>query len=148
MRNSNITSFTLIELLVVIAITGVVAGVFVGTLRFLYPSWALKGAVRELGTELRLAQQSAVTEQINYGVRFSTTTNQYQVLRYTSPVQVVSTKFLPQDISFYKIEGFINDEVLFNNYGGVQAMGTSTLANTKGEKRVVQVRPSGFVKIK
>ncbi|GAI31296.1 unnamed protein product, partial [marine sediment metagenome] len=54
-------SFTLIELLVVISIIGIIAGIFWGTMKVLSPSLKLTSVVRDLATDIRYAQQLAVT---------------------------------------------------------------------------------------
>jgi len=140
--------FTLMELLVVISIVGIITGISWGTFRALRPSLQLGSAARDLTTDLRYVQQLAVTEQINYGVHFSTATDEYQIIRYGSTTEEILGKSLAKDIDFYQITGFKAGEVIFNPYGAVQETGTVSLTNTKGETKIIEVRPSGFVKIK
>ncbi|GAI45471.1 unnamed protein product, partial [marine sediment metagenome] len=71
-------SFTLIELLVVILVIGIITGISWGAVRALQPSLRLGSVARDLTTDLRYAQQLAVSQQVDYGVRFSTATNEYQ----------------------------------------------------------------------
>ncbi|MBZ9572723.1 prepilin-type N-terminal cleavage/methylation domain-containing protein [Patescibacteria group bacterium] len=141
-------SFTLIELLVVISVIGIIAGISWGSVRALQPSLRLGSIVRDLSTDLRSAQRLAVTEQVNHGVRFSTSTCQYQIIRYGTTKKNIFKKSLPKGISFHQITGLTNDEVIFNPYGAVKETGTISLINTKGETKTIEVRPSGFVKIK
>ncbi|PIV14074.1 hypothetical protein COS44_00995 [bacterium (Candidatus Gribaldobacteria) CG03_land_8_20_14_0_80_36_40] len=137
--------FTLIEFLVVIAIIGIMAAVSWTALKTLQPSWRLDGAVRDLATDLRYAQQQAITEQINYGVHFCSSTDEYQIIRYGTTTENVLEKSLPEGIDFYQIT---NDEVIFNPYGAVKEMGSVSLINTEEKTKTIEVRPSGFVKIK
>ncbi len=144
---SNRKSFTLIEILIVISIIGIMVGVSWSALKFLQPSWQLNSAVRELVGDFRFAQQMAVTEQIDYGVSFSTTTREYQITKYGTTTQVILSKSLPTDIEFKEITGFTNNEVLFNPYGAVKEGGNVSLINKVGKTKTVEIRPSGFVKI-
>ena len=141
-------SFTLIELLVVISIIGIITGISWATFKALQPSLQLASVVRDLVTDLRYAQQLAVTEQVNHGIHFSSTTDEYQIIKYGTTTQTLLEKSLPQEISFHQITGFINDEVIFNPYGAVKEIGTISLINSKAETKTIEVRPSGFVKIK
>lgn len=146
--NSMNKGFTLIEALVVIAIIGIVASVSIGVLKLLQPSLKLKSATRDLMVDLRYAQQMAVTEQVNYGVHFSTTTNSYQFFRYGTTTQELSEKSLSEGIAFQEIVGFSsNEEAIFNPYGATVATGTVSLINTENETKIIGVRPSGFVKL-
>lgn len=142
----NSKGFTLIEFSVVVAIAIIIGGIFFGTFKFLQPSLQLGSVVRDLITDLRYTQQLAVTEQINHGVRFSTSTGTYQVLRYGTTTDEISAKSLPSAVDFHQISGFTNNEVIFNPYGAVTATGTVSLINTSAETKTIEVRPSGFVR--
>jgi len=143
----NRRAFTLVETIVVISIIVVVVAISWISIRQLQPSLRLRSSVRELATDFRYAQQKAVTEQVNYGIGFSSTTNSYHVLRYETTTQQVFEKFLSQGISFQQISGFENNEVIFNPYGAVKESGSISLVNQKGTIKNIQIKPSGFVKI-
>lgn len=147
-RGRNSRGFTLFEFLVIIAIIGIMATVSWSALRTLQPSWRLDGAVHDLATDLRYAQQQSVTEQVNYGIHFSSTTNEYQMIRYGTTTENVLEKSLPEGVNFYQITGFNGDEVVFNPYGAVKEMGSVSLINIEERIKIIEVRPSGFVKIK
>ena len=148
MKSQKLGGFTLFEFLVIIVIIGIIAAVSWSALRTLQPSWRLDGAVRDLATDLRYAQQQSVTEQVNYGIHFSSTTNKYQIIRYGTTTENVLEKSLPEGVDFYQITGFINEEVVFNPYGAVKEMGSVSLINIEQKVKIIEVRPSGFVKIK
>ena len=63
----NKKSFTLTELLIVISIIAILLLIGLPLLQAYRPSLRLSGTVRDLVTDLRHAQQLAVTEQINHG---------------------------------------------------------------------------------
>lgn len=148
MKNQKLGGFTLLEFLVIIAIIGIIATISWSALRTLQPSWRLDGAVRDLATDLRYAQQQSVTEQVNYGIHFSSATNEYQMIRYGTTTENVLEKSLPEGVNFYQITGFSDEEVVFNPYGAVKEMGSVSLINIEQKIKIIEVRPSGFVKIK
>lgn len=148
MKNQKLKGFTLFEFLVIMAIIGIIVSVSWSALRTLQPSWRLDGAVRDLTTDLRYAQQQSVTEQVNYGVHFSSTTNGYQMIRYGTTTENVLEKSLPEGVNFYQITGFSDEEVVFNPYGAAKEMGSVSLINIEQKIKIIEVRPSGFVKIK
>ena len=140
-------SFTLIETIIVIAIATIIAGSVYGVIISLQPSIKLKSVTRDLTTDLRYSQQQAVTEQINFGVTILSELKQYQIVKYGATTEILLTKSLPVDIAFYEIIGFTNDEIIFNPYGAVLEMGTISLINSEQETKIIEIRPSGFVKI-
>ena len=141
--------FTLIEILVVISIISIITGIFFGGLRTLQPAMRLDGVVRDLATDLHYVQQQAVSEQFNYGISFLIDTNEYQILKYitSTTTQEISKKSLAQGVSFYEIKDFTDNNVIFNPYGSVTEAGSVSLVNSKQEIKVINVRPSGFIKI-
>ncbi len=115
--------------------------------RMFAPSLELNGTARELVSNLRYSQQMSVTEQVEYGIRFSTTTREYQMVKYSSPEEIIETKELPEKVDFQEVSGFTNNEARYNPYGAVKAEGSVSLVNNKGTVLTIEVRPSGFVKI-
>lgn len=146
LKTKNFLGFTLIELLTVISIIGVLALIGIPAFRAYQPSLELSGAVRKLVGDLRYAEQLAVTEQVNHGISFSSSTNQYQMISYGAVEETLASTTLPEKVSFYQIAGFTNDQVIFNLYGAVKEAGSITLI-TKDATTTIEIRPSGFVKI-
>jgi len=146
-KNNN--GFTLFEILIVIFIIFIISGIFFGGLKALGPSMRLDGSVRNLATDLRYIQQKAVSEQFNYGISFFIDTNEYQILKYiTSTTTIeISKKSLAQNIDFYEIKDFTDNKVIFNPYGSVIEAGSVSLINDKQEIKIINIRPSGFIKI-
>jgi prepilin-type N-terminal cleavage/methylation domain-containing protein len=141
-------AFTITELLVVICIIGVLSLIAIPAFRMFAPNLELSGTARELVSNLRYSQQLSVTEQVEHGIRISTTTREYQLLKYGSPEEIIETKELPENLDFQEVSGFTNNEVRYNPYGAVKEEGSISLVNNKGTILVIEVRPSGFVKIK
>lgn len=143
-------SFTLIEILIVIGIIVILAGISVPIFKNYQPTLQLNGAVRNLISDLRYAQQLALTEQIEYCLQFPTnfpTDRKYKIIQCSGgqPLKEVS---LPDKITNLSFTDFLDNQVEFNPYGAVKKSGTITLKNTKGDEKIIDVKPSGFVKIK
>jgi prepilin-type N-terminal cleavage/methylation domain-containing protein len=141
--------FTLIEIFVVIFIISIIIGMSFGGLKILQSSMRLSATVSDLATDLHYIQQQAVSEQFNYGISFFIEINEYQILKYitSTTTQEISTKSLAQGIGFQEIQGFTDNIVVFNPYGSVKEAGSVSLTNTKEEIKIINIRPSGFIKI-
>lgn len=143
--------FTLIEGLAVIAILLIITSVGVFGLSIVQPNLKLNGATRDLVSDLRYAQQLAVAEQIDYGVLFSTTTeDKYQIVKHEDGTTTIKEVNLEKDgIYLDQISSFTNNEVRFNPYGATSnsESGTITLRNNKNATATIEVGPAGFVKI-
>jgi len=140
-------SFSLVEILIIIGIIGILVSIILPVFRIFEPDFQLSGTTRDLVSDFRYAQQLAVTEQVEHGVRFSILLEKYQLIRYVTPEEILKESELPSRVSFEKIEGFTNEEVKFNPYGAVKESGTVTLKNDRGKMTTIDVRPSGFIKI-
>jgi len=139
--------FTLVEILVILGIIGVLSLIGIPAFKIFQPSLQLSGTVRELATDLRYAEQLAITEQIEHGIIFFPGTGQYQIVRFGAPDEVLESKTLPGEVSFSGIAGFTDNKVVFNPYGAAKESGVITLVNTKNAISSIDVRPSGFIKI-
>ena len=139
--------FTLVEILVVLGIVGILSLIGIPAFKVFQPSLQLSGVMRDLATDLRYAEQLAITEQVEHGIIFLTETEQYQVVRYGDPDEILELKSLPQEVNFQSIVGLAGNKVIFNPYGAAKESGVITLVNTKNSTSGIDVRPSGFIKI-
>ena len=142
------TGFTLIEILIVIGVIGILVGISIPVYRQFQPTLQLNGAVRNLVTDLRYAQQLAVTEQKEHCVHFFPGQKEYKIIQCQDPEaeEILKTISL-QEIDSITIAGdFINNEARYNPYGAVKEAGTITLKINEKAK-TIDVRPSGFVKV-
>lgn len=144
----NKLGFTLVEILVVLAVLMIIFGVTLVSFRAFSSQIKLNGSAKELIDNLRYAQQLSVTEQIDYGIVFSTTTEQkYEIVKHqndsTSTVKKIE---LDQEINFKSISPLEKNEIRFNSYGAVRESGDIVLENEKNETIIIKVRPSGFIK--
>jgi len=139
-------AFSIIEVLVIVGIIGIFALFAVPAYRLFQPSLQLNGAVRELITDLRYIQQMAVTEQVEYCIKFFLSEKRYQVIECES-VSPIKEVVLSDKIKTLILSGFSSNEVRYNPYGAVREEGQITLENTKNETKTILVKSSGFVKV-
>jgi len=139
-------AFTLIEILVVISVIGLVLVMSIPLVNNAQKSSKLRNEARQLATDLRYAQQLAVTEQIIYNVVFSTSTDSYQIIN-SETSEVIKTSDIDQEVSIDDVTGFINETAEFNASGAVITIGEIILINTKNETSTVEIKPSGYVQI-
>lgn len=141
--------FTLTELLVIIGIIGILLLIGVSALSAYRPGLQLSGTVREMIADLRYAQQLAVTQQVDHGVRFFAGEDKYQIISYENGAEeILIEKILPASVSFHQIEDLTDDQAVFNPYGAIRdEAGIVTLINISNATAVIDIRPSGFVKI-
>ncbi len=141
--------FTLAEMLIVIAIIVILAGISIPTFKTFQPTLQLNGAVRGLVGDLRYIQQMAITEQLEYCLRFFPNNNKYELIKCQNPAaeEILKTVFF-QGISSITITGFAtNNEARYNSYGAVKESGDIVLESSEGKTKTVKVKPSGFIKI-
>lgn len=144
----SLTGFTIIQTLVVLGIIVILALLTMPYLRQYGPNLALQGVTRELFSNLRWAQELAISEQVIHGVYFLPAQKKYQVIRFTEiSEEVLKEKTLPQDVDFESINGFLDNKVKYNSYGAVFESGEIILINTNNQTSTIDVRPSGYVRI-
>ncbi|MBU1148865.1 GspH/FimT family pseudopilin [Patescibacteria group bacterium] len=149
MKKSN--GFSLVEILIVLSIAIVLVLIGIPTTRQLIPSFELTSSTREIASQLRYAAQQAVTEQVNYLVKFDTVNDQYSLYRIPDPGQpeveeYIETKDLANSVDFQSITGLTDNEVRFNSAGAPSDSGQIVLENSQAKTKTVDIRPSGYVK--
>ena len=143
---SNRNGFTLIEIMIAVLIAGIIAGISVISFSSYQPSLELSGVSRDMINNLRYAQQLAISQQINYGVHFYPDQKKYQVVKYSTPEEMIKNVFLPSGITFNQIT-FTNSQLKFNIYGAAVEAGTIIIENKNHNTSTIEVKPSGFVKL-
>lgn len=143
MKNAN--AFSLIELLTTLAIICIIIGVAIPTFITIRPDIQLNASARSFVTDLRYAQQLAITEQIEYCAKFFLLEKKYQILQCDQSVVFLEKNF-PSEITDISITGFSSNEARFNPYGAAKESGSIILKNSKNNTKTIEVRPSGFIK--
>lgn len=143
--------FTLIELFIIIGIIGILALISIPAFRAYQPSLQLSGAIRNLASDLRYAQQLSVTEQVEHSVYFVLPERKYQIRRYGTLASTIKETVFSEEIIEITISGLSdvegNKEARYNPYGAVKTPGSVALKNSKNITTTVDIKPSGFVKI-
>lgn len=138
--------FTLIEMLVVIGIIGIVGSISFPVYQNMRPNITLNSATRDLATDMRYAQQLAVTEQLAYNVIFDIGASSYEI-RNSSSNALIQEKVLPIGISFSSITGLAGNTAKFTATGAAVQPATIVLINRKSNQTTIEIKPSGYVKI-
>jgi len=116
-------------------------------LRKYQPNLKLNAAARALTTDLRYAQQLTVTEQKVHLVEFDAINGEYEILKIDAATTTVKTVILDQEVSIKQITDLIDNQAIFNFYGGVSQPGNIILTNTNNIDATVSIKPSGYVQL-
>ena len=135
----------LMNLLVSIGIMALLLTISMPALRQYQPNLQLSSAIRDLTTDLRLAQQLTVTEQNMHVLTINDLTGTYQIIKYEPATTTIKTVTLPVSINFQAITGFTDNEIRYNAYGGVIEEGQIILINTNNNTKTINIKPSGYV---
>ncbi len=108
----------------------------------------LSSESRELVSDLRYAQQLAVTEQKVHGVEFDTINNLYNIVKLAPSTTTLKTVKFSDNSNLKQTVGLSDDRVEFNFYGGVDNSGQIYLENINNKQIVIEIKPSGYVQIK
>ena len=137
----------LLDLVVVSGIFALLATISIPYLRKYQPNLKLNAAARALTTDLRYAQQLTVTEQKVHLVEFDAINGEYEILKIDAATTTVKTVILDQEVSIKQITDLIDNQAIFNFYGGVSQPGNIILTNTNNIDATVSIKPSGYVQL-
>ena len=155
---TNKNGFTLVELLIVIGIFSILTLValpnFFGTI---LPNQRLKGAARDIMTDMRYARMRAASVNREYRVSFTEASEQYQVEQgnlstgSTSwTIEGIVRDFTDVDTRYYHkgidIVSVTSNPVVFKPTGGTTAT-TITVQNDKGSSAVITSSIAGRIKM-
>ena len=137
----------LIDLLVALGIVALLSTITIPYIRKYQPNLKLHATARDLTTDIRYAQQLTVTEQKVHLVDFNEAQNKYEILKIDTATTTVKSVSLDSEISFKEITGLINDQIVFNFYGGVSQPGQIILTNVNNITATINIKPSGYVQL-
>jgi prepilin-type N-terminal cleavage/methylation domain-containing protein len=130
---------TLVELMITLAVLAILLVIATPSLDLFSSTYKLRGATREVATDLQFARLLAVKENKDIRVAFSPTS--YQVVR-VSDGSVAKTRNLSTD---YPHITLTSTSITFDSRGDSSA-NTVTVANPRGARNVT-VNSTGRVKI-
>lgn len=140
------SGFTVFELVVVIAMIAVLTLIGMPVYKRLAPNIDLETASRDLVSDLRHAQQLAVTEQVGYRLTLYTDPDYYQIINAIT-AEVIKNKIFKNQINIDAVVGLTNNAAVFSVTGAVQDSGQITLINSRNHTTTIDIKPSGYVKI-
>jgi prepilin-type N-terminal cleavage/methylation domain-containing protein len=139
MENQRSKGLTLMELVITLAVLAVLLTIAKPSLNIFSSAYKLRGAAREVATDLQFARLLAVKE--NKDIRVDISSQSYQVVRVNDG-SVAKTRNLSPD---YPDITLTNVSIPFDSRGNSSA-NTVTVANPRGAKNVTVVS-TGRVKV-
>jgi type IV fimbrial biogenesis protein FimT len=141
--------FTLVELMIVIAVMAILFTIAMPTFQNYMTQSRLRGAAREVASDLMEARMKAIKQNNNFKI-FFTSNHEYIILDDTNNSGTVDSGETTQtrDIQteFYDVTLSSNNNPIFGPNGTAANMATVTLSNSAGS-RYVSVAITGRVKI-
>ena len=138
--------FTLVELLVSVGILSLIAFISVPVYQSLIFNLDLSAATRLIASDLRYAQQLAVTTQDNYQVIFTTSSQSYRIKDAVTGT-TTKTALINAPVYIVAINNLPNNTVTFIATGAATSTGTIVLSNPNNRTSTIEIKPSGYVKI-
>ena len=145
-RNSFSTGFTLFEFLVTFGILALLITVAAASLRAAGPSLAMRASARMLASDLRYTSELSSSTQIAHALRINPISSSYTIVRLSDPEIVVKEVRLNEAIRMSEIT-IPSGSVIFNTLGATSTPGTIRLTHSNGATNIIDVRPSGYVRI-
>lgn len=144
MKNNK--GFTIVEILIILGIISLISLISVPLVANYQKTTKLRSEARLMATNLRLAQQLAITEQTIYNFKLFSSTGSYQIIN-SETSEVIKDIDLDNEVIIKQLTGFTNDTVQYNPTGAVLETGTIALTNTKNQTSTIEIKPSGYVQI-
>lgn len=138
--------FSLIEIIIVLTIITIITAISVPIYQSIGPTLALRASARDLASDLRLAQQKSVTEQIIYAVVLDPANSQYSIIDTVSS-STIQTKELHNQITIATTTGLTDQTVRFTATGAAIESGSIVIMHNDGASSTISIKPSGYVKI-
>lgn len=138
--------YTLIELSIVISIIALLALITIPILANYQKTAKLRNEARLFATNIKYAQQLAITEQNIYSVKIFTISNSYQIVNEGTSSIIKDVTF-DTAVTIGEINSLTNDTIQFNPTGAAVETGNIALINAKNQTSTVEIKPSGYVEI-
>lgn len=138
--------FTLIEVMVALLVTAILASISVPFYRSFSFNLDLKSTARDVASDLRYAQQLAVTTQINHLVVFNINTNHYSI-KNSQTENIIKSISIKNPVTILSITDLPGNTVTFNATGAATSSGVIILTNPNNREATIEIKPSGYVKV-
>ena len=138
--------FTLMEMSAVLAIIVIITLISIPFFSSYNQNQALENSAKQLMSDLKLAQQNTVTQQIKYSIKMAPDSGTYTLIKKGNPDLTISTQQLDSHVIVSQITGLTGNEAVFNPTGAVDYSGEVYLQHNTSETQIqVSIKPSGFV---
>ncbi len=138
---------SLIEILAIAGVTVLISLISIPAFIGYQKNSKLKNEARQLATNIRLAQQLAITTQNVYQIKiFSENEKRYQIRDENNDTTIKDVHFDPE-VRISQIDNFTDQIIRFTATGGVIESGNLYLVNTNNQTSTLQIKPSGYVQI-
>ena len=144
---NNQKGISIMSVLVSISIITLMSMISIPYLGRYQTSLKLNGVSRNLTSDIRYAQQLTITEQVAYKVQLDAITHKYEVIRTGIATSTIKSVYFPAEVRFSEISAAMDNEVIFNSFGGVYQSGQIVLINTDGKLATINVKPSGYIQL-
>lgn len=143
-----VKGFTILEVVVTIGIVVLVILVSLPAINTSQQNSSLRRETRTLLSDLRLAQQLTVGEQITHLIKLiESSPDKYQLIARSSTDTVIKEHTFNSKVSWQNKGNFTNDEIVFTLSGSAVEASTVIIQNTAGLSNSLEIKPSGYVKI-
>lgn len=140
--------FSLIELTIVIGIIVILAAASVPVIAKIMPSFRMSSSVQNVLTNLRQAQEEAITVQKQHSLQFNLSADpiKYQIINIDAPDPAIKNLELPKSVTITFNPPAANNEVIFSSDGGPNWTGDITV-KLNGKNKIINVSPGGVIKV-
>lgn len=146
-KNPKNSGLSLVEILAIAGVAVLITLISIPSFLGYQKNSKLKNEARQMATNIRYAQQLAITTQNVYQVKiFPEEEKRYQIKDETNNT-VIKDVYLATEVRVSQIENFTDRQIRFTATGGVIEAGNIYLVNTNNQTSTLQIKPSGYVQI-
>lgn len=138
--------FSVVELLIVSAVIGLLSIISMPLLVNYQKTTKLHSEARILATNLRYAQQLAISQQSVFNVVFIPVSDSYQITN-SSTSEIIKQVSLDNEVSISTTTSLTNDTVQFTPTGSTIQPGSVSLSNSRHQTSTITIKASGYVEI-
>ncbi|MEK7098229.1 MAG: hypothetical protein AAB906_05265 [Patescibacteria group bacterium] len=137
----------LMSVLVSVSIIALLSMISIPYLRQYQANLKINSVSRNLTSDIRYAQQLTITEQVVYKVLLDTIEHKYEIMKTGAATSTIKSISFPPEVRFNQIDAALNNEIVFNSFGGVSQSGQIILINSDGKTAIINVKPSGYIQL-
>lgn len=137
----------LMSTIVSISIIALLSMLSIPYLRQYQDNLKLNGVSRNFTADIRYAQQLTITEQLVYKIELDTTLHKYEIIKTGAATSTIKSVSFPSEVRFHQVDAALNDEIIFNSFGGASESGQVILINNEEKTATINIKPSGYVQL-